>query len=101
MTLKKRPKKKSFDIGYTDPLRKLKFMERLDGKLIDENITRYIIENAVYDDIEKIVTVKVKRMWDYPAKAVLPALLWKYTGTKKAVKLKYDESKKLWTAAFK
>ena len=101
MTLRKRPKKKSFDINYTDPLRKLKLMERLKVIMLDENITRYIIENAVYDDIEKTVTVKVKRMWDYPAKTVLPALLWKYTGTKKAVKLKYDESKKLWTAAFK
>ena len=101
MTLRKRKKEKNFDIKYTDPLRKLKFMESLSKNWLDENITRYIIENAVYDDIEKTVAVKVKRMWDYPAKAILPALLWKYTGTKKAVKLKYDESKKLWTAAFK
>lgn len=92
-------KEKTIDVTFKEPLRELSFKEKMGHKLIDENISRHMIENSVYDGINETVQVKVDRIWDYAAKAILPSLLWKYTGKKDPVKLVYRN--KTWTAKFK
>jgi len=101
MSLKGKKSKQYTTVNYRDLNKKGTWKESLKADVVVDYRVHEFIQNAGFDNAKEEVFIKTNEKLIFPAKTVLPSLLWKYTGKKNPVIVSYDKSKGVWVAKFK
>ena len=94
-------KSKLYTVNYRDPNKKGTLVKSLKADMVVDYRVHEFIQNAGFDNVKEEVFIKASEKLTFPAKTVLPSLLWKYTGKKNPVIVSYDKSRGIWIAKFK